>query len=71
MDTYNAEDTKRQRTLLASMLLSMWAPVATGGVAMFLSGSVTQIADFIRRTVEFFALFLSWFVSVLWLDGGI
>ncbi|HHY15418.1 MAG TPA: cation transporter [Firmicutes bacterium] len=61
MDTYNAEDTKRQRTLLASMLLSMWAPVATG-VAMFLSGSVTQIADFIRRTVEFFALFLSWFV---------
>ncbi len=59
--TFSGEDAKRQRTLLASMLLSMWAPLATG-IAMLLSGSVTQIADFIRRTVEFFALFLSWFV---------
>lgn len=55
------EDAKRQRTLLASMLLSVWAPLATG-IAMLLGRSVTQIADFIRRTVEFFALFLSWLV---------
>lgn len=52
---------KRQRTLFASMFLSLWAPLATG-IAFVLGGSITQFADFVRRTVEFLALVLSWAV---------
>lgn len=55
------ETDRRQKTFLASMLLSLWAPLATG-IAVFMSRSVTQIADFIRRTVEFLVLLLSWLV---------
>ena len=55
------ETEKRQKTLLASLLLSLWAPLATG-IAVIMSRSVTQIADFIRRTVELFVLLLSWLV---------
>ena len=51
----------REKTLLAALLLSMWAPVATG-IAVILSHSTTQLADFIRRSVELVALFVSWFV---------
>ncbi len=51
----------RQKTLLASLLLSLWAPLATG-IAVLMSSSITQIADFIRRTMEFLVLFLSWLV---------
>jgi divalent metal cation (Fe/Co/Zn/Cd) transporter len=50
---------RRERTLRAAVLLSMWAPLATG-IAVALSQSTTQLADFVRRTVEFFALLLSW-----------
>jgi divalent metal cation (Fe/Co/Zn/Cd) transporter len=50
---------RRERTLLAALLLSMWAPLATG-IAVILSQSTTQIADFVRRTVELVALFVSW-----------
>ncbi|HHU76507.1 MAG TPA: cation transporter [Firmicutes bacterium] len=50
-----------QKTLLASLLLSMWAPLATG-IAMILGHSVTLIADFTRRTMEFLVLLLSWLV---------
>ncbi len=57
----NKETEKRQRTLLASLLLSSWAPLATG-LAVIISHSVTQIADFIRRTMEFLVLLLSWLV---------
>ncbi len=49
----------RERTLLLALLLSMWAPLATG-IAVLLSHSTTQLADFIRRTVELVALFVSW-----------
>lgn len=49
----------RQRTLLATVLLSMWAPLTTG-LAVLLSHSTTQLADFFRRTVEFLALLISW-----------
>lgn len=51
----------RQQTLLAAMLLSMWAPLTTG-LAVYLSHSTTQLADFIRRTIELLALFVSWLV---------
>ncbi len=50
---------KRERTLITALLLSMWAPLTTG-IAVILSHSTTQLADFIRRTVELIALFISW-----------
>ena len=37
----------------------MWAPLATG-IAVILSRSTTQLADFIRRSIELLALFVSW-----------
>jgi divalent metal cation (Fe/Co/Zn/Cd) transporter len=52
---------KRQKTLLVALLLSMWAPLATG-IAVVLSASTTQLADFIRRSVELAALFTAWLV---------
>lgn len=51
----------RERTLLAALLLSAWAPLATG-IAVITSRSTTQLADFVRRTVELAALFVSWWV---------
>jgi divalent metal cation (Fe/Co/Zn/Cd) transporter len=51
----------REKTLLVALLLSMWAPLATG-IAVILSQSTTQLADFIRRSVELLALFVAWFV---------
>lgn len=53
------EAASREKTLLAALLLSMWAPLTTG-IAVLLSRSTTQLADFIRRTVELIALFISW-----------
>ncbi len=49
----------REKTLLAALLLSMWAPLATG-IAVLLSHSTTQLADFVRRTVELVALAISY-----------
>lgn len=53
----------REKTLLAALLLSLWAPLATG-IAVVLSRSMTQVADFIRRSVELVALLVSWRVFV-------
>ncbi len=47
--------------MLIALLLSMWAPLATG-IAVIMSSSTTQLADFIRRSVELIALFTSWWV---------
>ncbi len=52
---------RREKTLLASLLLSAWGPVVTV-IAVILSESTTQLADFIRRSVELLALFVSWWV---------
>lgn len=52
---------KREQTLLLSLLLSAWAPLATG-IAVFMSTSATQIADFIRRSMELIVLLLSYLV---------
>lgn len=51
----------REKTLLFALLLSMWAPIATG-IAVLMSRSSTQVADFCRRSVELAALFVSWSV---------
>lgn len=62
MNNFTQEQTaSRQKTLLAALLLSMWAPLATG-LAVIMSASTTQVADFIRRSVELVALFVSWWV---------
>jgi divalent metal cation (Fe/Co/Zn/Cd) transporter len=50
-----------ERTLLASVLLSSPGPLVLG-IALFLGRSSTQIADFIRRSVELVALIVSWVV---------
>jgi divalent metal cation (Fe/Co/Zn/Cd) transporter len=60
-DLSKQQASSREKTLLAALLLSMWAPLATG-IAVILSHSTTQLADFIRRSVELIALFVSWFV---------
>lgn len=62
MSNFSQEQSaSRQKTLLTALLLSMWAPLVTG-IAVAVSTSTTQLADFIRRTVELIALFVSWWV---------
>lgn len=58
-DLEQKQTTKREKTLLAALLLSSPGPIATG-IAAFTSRSATQIADFLRRTAELVALFVSW-----------
>ncbi|MGM0653625.1 MAG: cation transporter [Bacillota bacterium] len=55
------QSASRQKTLLIALLLSMWAPLVTG-IAVVMSTSTTQLADFVRRTAELIALFVSWWV---------
>jgi len=54
-------DARRERTLLAALLLSAWAPFVTGW-AVVLSQSTTQVADFVRRTAELAAIAVAWAV---------
>jgi divalent metal cation (Fe/Co/Zn/Cd) transporter len=49
----------RLRTLRIALALSAWAPLATG-VAVATSRSTTQLADFVRRTVELAAIAASY-----------
>lgn len=49
----------RERTLLVALLLSLWAPFATA-LAVALSDSTTQVADFVRRSAELVAVAVSW-----------
>lgn len=49
----------RERTLLASWLVSLWAPVGTG-VGLYYGRSAVQVAEFLRRTVELIALISAW-----------
>lgn len=53
--------TRRERTLKVALLLSAWGPLVTG-IAVLLSQSVTQVADFVRRSVELMALAVAWLV---------
>jgi Co/Zn/Cd efflux system component len=52
---------QRERTLAIALLLSLAAPFATGYAAL-ISRSATQVADFVRRSVELVALATSWAV---------
>jgi len=51
----------RERTLLMALLLSAWGPLTTG-IAVITAQSTTQLADFMRRSVELIAVFTSWWV---------
>ena len=62
MSVFSAEQVRRrQRTLLIAMLLSLFAPIVTG-IAVLQTNSTTQLADFIRRSVELLALVVAYFV---------
>ena len=50
---------RRERTLLTALLFSAPGPLITGFIALA-SRSPTQIADFVRRTAELVATFVSW-----------
>jgi divalent metal cation (Fe/Co/Zn/Cd) transporter len=61
MDLSKEQAANREKILLMALLLSVPGPLITG-LAAFSSHSTTQLADFIRRSVELVALFLSWWV---------
>ncbi|MFO7544385.1 MAG: cation transporter [Trueperaceae bacterium] len=49
----------RRRTLRLAVFLSAWAPLATG-LAVAMSRSTTQVADFVRRTIELVAVVVAY-----------
>ena len=55
------QSARRERTLLVAIALSAFGPFVTG-YAVVVSESTTQIADFVRRTVELAAMVVSWAV---------
>ncbi|MEZ4642662.1 MAG: cation transporter [Chloroflexota bacterium] len=57
----NEQAASREKTLLTAWLLSAPGPLVTG-LAALSSHSTTQLADFIRRSMELVASFLSWWV---------
>ncbi len=52
---------RRERTLLLAIVLSAFGPFVTG-YAVIVSDSTTQMADFVRRTIELAAMIVSWAV---------
>lgn len=52
---------KSEKTLLTALLLSAPGPIVTG-ISAVLSYSTTQIADFLRRSTELVAIFVSWWI---------
>jgi len=57
----DVSDKRGGRTLLASVLLSAPGPLVLG-LGLLVGSSTTQIADFVRRTVELAATVVSWCV---------
>jgi len=55
------QSSNREKVMLMSLLLSAPGPIVTG-IPAILSHSATQIADFLRRTSELVALFVSWWI---------
>lgn len=51
----------REKVLLTALLLSAPGALVTG-YAAFSSYSTTQVADFVRRSMELMAMFISWWV---------
>lgn len=60
-DLNKKQSFKREKTMLISLLLSAPGPIVTG-IPAVASHSATQIADFLRRTAELAALFVSWWI---------
>lgn len=60
-DSNKSQSSKGQKTMLTALLLSSPGPIATG-IPAIMSHSATQIADFLRRTAELIAIFVSWWV---------
>jgi divalent metal cation (Fe/Co/Zn/Cd) transporter len=59
----------QEKTMIIAILLSMFGPIVTG-IALTMNTATTQLADFIRRTVEFVVLIISWqFYRYLSLQG--
>ncbi len=52
---------KRKKTLMLSIILSAFGPFITLA-AVFMSTSSTQLADFIRRTIELFVLVMAFII---------
>jgi divalent metal cation (Fe/Co/Zn/Cd) transporter len=55
------QSASREKMLATSLLLSAPGPLVTG-IAVVTSQSTTQLADFLRRSVELVAIFISWWV---------
>lgn len=55
------QTTRRAKTLGTSLLLSAPGPLVTG-MALLASQSTTQLADFLRRSMELAAIFMAWWV---------
>lgn len=53
--------TQGERTLITALLLSSPGPLVTG-ISAAMSLSTTQIADFLRRSTELVAVFVSWLI---------
>lgn len=60
-DLNKKQSLNREKTMLTSLLLSAPGPIVTG-IPALTSLSATQIADFLRRTAELVALFVSWWI---------
>jgi|GEM_PF-619105 len=50
---------KKEKTLRAAWLISLWAPLGTG-VALYFGQTTVLLADFLRRNSELLGLFLAW-----------
>ncbi len=50
---------KKEKTLRAAWLISLWAPLGTG-VALYFGQTTILFADFLRRNTELLGLFLAW-----------
>jgi len=61
MDLNKKQSKPREKVMFMSLLLSAPGPIVTG-IPAIMSHSATQIADFLRRTAELVALFVSWWV---------
>ena len=49
---------KQKKTLILSIVFSSFAPIVTG-LALLLTDASTQLADFLRRTIELFVLIMA------------
>lgn len=49
----------QEKTMIIAILLSMFGPIVAG-IALTMNTATTQLADFIRRTVELIVLIISW-----------